>query len=146
MNRTEAKGVIFAHATAAWLAACQTLEIENAELRFKDDGLAEPANGVYWARMSTQTVEEGQETLRNGAVRRFLTVGLVFVQVFAPRTDDDGADNADLLAEAMRNAFRDPQVDDNLEFTRAAIDDNVRAEPAWIQINVSARFWYRQFM
>lgn len=147
MNRLEAKDVIFGHAVTAWQAATAALGIVNPEMRFKDDGLAEPAQGTYWARFSTQTVDESQETLRNSEFqRRFVTVGLVFIQIFCPRSDDDAPTRADQLAEAMRNAFRDPRVDDNLEFTQATIDDNVRPEPAWIAVNVNARFWYRQFM
>ena len=145
MNRLEAKRIIGEHVTVAWFAAVAALGLE-AEVRYKDDGLEQPEQGSYWMRLSTQTVDEGHETLSNGENRRFLTVGLVFVQIFCPRQDDNASDNADILAEAMRNAFRDPRVDANLEFTGATIDDNVRPEPAWIAVNVNARFSYRQFM
>lgn len=147
MKRQEAKDVIYGHATAAWNAAVAGLGIVGAEARYKDDGLEEPNQGVYWTRMSTQTVDEQQETLRNALfVRRFVTVGLIFVQIFAPRTDNDAQANIDILSEALRDAFRDPRVDNNLEFTQAAIDDSVSPEPDWLPVTVTARFWYRQFM
>lgn len=147
MNRGSAKDVVYGHATAAWDAACTSLGIAGAQLRYKDDGLEEPPLGTYWARMSMQTVDERQETLRNAEfVRRFVTVGLIFVKIHAPRTDNDAQENIDILSEAIRNAFRDPRVDNNLEFTQAAIDDSVRPEPAWMPIMITARFWYRQFM
>lgn len=145
MNRAEAKDVMFGHLTTAWNAALTAHDLDGV-LRFPDDGLEEPDNGTYWARVSIQTVDEDQETLRNQGVRRFLSVGLVFVQIFCPRSDDGAAINADLIAEDMRNALRNPRVDDNLEFTQAAIVDNVEQEPAWVTINVTARFWYREFM
>lgn len=93
-----------------------------------------------------QTVLEDQETLRNGEVRRFRTTGLVFVQIFAPRTAGDAQAKSDILAENVRNSFRMRAVNDNLEFTRATIDDNVRVETDWINVVVSSRFEYRQFL
>ena len=147
MNRSEAKDIIFAHAATAWTNACTTAGIASPQVRFKDDGQAEPSNGTYWARISTQVVDERQESLRNDSFeRRFVTVGLVFVQIFVPRTSSGIIAKADVLAESVRNAFRDPRVDDNLEFTQATIDDNVQSEPAWLPVLVWARFWYRQFL
>lgn len=144
MNRAEAKDLMFGMATTGWQNATAALGIDDPEIRYKDDGETEPAQGTYWCRVSRQTVTEDQESLRNG-VRRFVSVGFIYVQIFCPRGDDDHQVNAEALAEDMRNLFRDYTCDPHLEFTQATIDDNVPPEPSWLAVTVSARFWYRQF-
>lgn len=145
MNRVEAKDKMFGMAATGWAQATERLNID-ADIRFKDDGEPEPLQGRYWARVSRVTVSEEQETLRNAeGLRRWLTVGIIYVQIFCPRQDDGHQDKAELLAEDMRNLFRDYTCDPHLEFTQATIDDNVPPEPAWLAVTVSARFWYRQF-
>lgn len=146
MNRTEARDAMFGLATEAWNDACSVAEVEDPAIRYQGLDEAEPAQGTYWARVSMQTVSEGQETLRGITTRRFLTVGFIYVQIFAPRASEEAQAKADVLAETVRNWFRDKAPAEHLEFTQAAIDDNVRPEPAWLGVNVSARFWYRQFM
>lgn len=146
MNRTEARDAMFSLATEAWDAACIAADVSDPAIRYQglDDG--EPAQGTYWARVSMQTVSEDQETLRGTGTRRFVTVGFLYVQIFAPRSGEQAQAKADILAEVVRNWFRDKAPAENLEFTQAAIDDNVRPEPAWLAVNVATRFWYRQFI
>lgn len=104
-----------------------------------------PPADEYWARIVTQIISEDQETLRNGdGVRRFCTVGQVFVQLFAPVTDSRAAGFTDQIAEYLKQSFRKYQGD-NLEFTNPAINDNVASEPNWIRANVVCNFQYRQF-
>jgi hypothetical protein len=137
---------MFGHATEAWDAACAAAGVDDAAIRYQGLDSGEPPQGTYWARVSMQTVSEEQETLRGTGVRRFVTVGFLYVQIFAPRASEVAQAKADVLAEVVRNWFRDKAPAENLEFTQAAIDDNVRPEPAWLAVNVSARFWYRQFI
>lgn len=152
MNRTEARDFIFDFANDAWAAATAAVVTDGTPVAVRYQGVTqgdasgEPAQGTYWARVSMQTVDEYQETLRNGEVRRFVTIGLVFVQIFAPNTHGKAQAWADRLAELVRNTFRERCVDDNLEFTGVAIDDNVRREPAWLPVNINGRFAYRQFI
>lgn len=152
MNRTEARDFIFDFAKDAWDVAAAAVVTDGTPIAFRYQGVTqgpdagEPAQGTFWARVSIQTVDEYQETLRNGTVRRFVTVGLVFVQILAPNTHGEAQAWSDKLAELVRNTFRERCVDDNLEFTGVAIDDNVRREPAWLPVNINGRFAYRQFI
>lgn len=149
MNREQARDVIYSHAMAAWSAAVAYAGVPAQapkHTRWQGVDQAEPPQGSYWMRTTLQTVDEDQETLRNGDVRRFNTIGNVFVQIFVPNTDDAAGQRLDKLAESLRNAFRDRQADANVEFTSAKIDDNVRREPAWLSVLVTCRFSYRQFV
>ena len=153
MNRGEARDVIYAHGTLAWTDALASIGkggvIRYGGLLFDPETgapISEPPADAYWMRLSRQTVSEDQETLRNGEVRRFLTIGNVFAQIFVPLTSPKGGVELDALSEFVRNRFRDRQADDNLEFTRARIDDNVRHDATWLTVNVTARFSYRQFI
>lgn len=151
LNRSEARDLIYNHGRLTWdaaLAAVIPAEAPKA-IRYQGitgEGQGEPAQGAYWARVSMQTVDEEQETLRNGETRRFVSIGLVQIQIFVPRSSSNALGELDLIAEEVRNAYRDRQVDDNLEFTSAKIDDNVRTEPSWLNVLVTARFTYRQFI
>lgn len=151
MNRTEARDLIYTFATEAWNDATEAVVTDDTPVAMRYQGVTqgehagEPAQGTFWARVSIQVVDEYQETLRVD-VRRFVTIGLVFVQIFAPNTHGEAQAWSDRLAELVRNRFRERGVDDNLEFTGVAIDDNVRREPAWLPVNINGRFAYRQFI
>lgn len=150
MNRSEARDVIYSHATEQVALAITAAGIPPEaprELRYQGITAAEPAQGTYWARVSMQTVDESQETLRTGENgRRYLTIGLVMVQLFVPRSSGKELVEIDLIAEALRNSYRDLDTPEGLEFTGAKIDDNVRTETSWLNVLVTARFSYRQFM
>ena len=116
------------------------------QLRYGGVSAGDPDDGTYWARVTRQVVDEAQETLRNGqGQRRFKSEGLVFVQLFAPRGDSKAQDNLDRIAELVRNDFRTYQ-NAELEFTNAAITDNVQPEPSWQRANVVSNYTYRQFI
>jgi len=103
-----------------------------------------PANDKYWARIAAQVVDQRQETLRL-ETKRWVTTGLVYVQLFAPITDRRGQPRLDAIAELVKNAFWTHQ-NEEIEFTNAWINDNVAAEPQWIRANVISNFAYRQFI
>jgi hypothetical protein len=150
MNRGEARDVIYTYGTKAVTDTKGPAGIDAGApfaMRYGGVSEAEPPQGSYWGRVSMQTVDESQEGLRTGERgRRFLTIGLVMVQLFVPRSAGKELVELDNWSEAVRNAFRDLDTPEGLEFTGARIDDNVRAEPSWLNVLVTARFSYRQFM
>lgn len=103
-----------------------------------------PGDDSHWARVSCRVVDEYQETLRLNT-RRWVSTGLVFVQLFAPVTDKRAQPRLDAIAEMVRNAFRTWQPGE-LEFTSPAINDSIAPEPAWLRANVVSNYTYRQFM
>lgn len=103
-----------------------------------------PSADKHWCRISPRVVDEYQESLRV-TTRRWLSKGLVFVQLFAPVTDSRAQLRLDRIAELVRNSFRLYQGAE-IEFTEPVINDNVNDEPQWVRANVTSFYTYRQFM
>lgn len=145
MDRTTARDGIYSFSTEQFEAVTTALLTEAGELRYQ--GLKDatiPANDKYWTRVVMQVADEYQETLRC-EVRRFVTVGNVILQFFAPVVDVNAMPNLDIITEQMRNAFRN-HMSSEIEFTRPRIIDNIPAEPNWLRANLVSDFAYRQFM
>ncbi len=150
MDTASSRTFLYDFGKARFLAACAALGVLTPEVRFAGataPGTSDqPAHDRYWARISRRVVDERQEGLRNGALlRRFVSDGLVFVQLFAPVTDSRAQDNLDKLAERIRNDFRTFQGVE-CEFTSAAINDSVAREQAWLRANVVSNYQFRQFI
>lgn len=146
MNRVDAKDEIFNVVASDWDATLSPIVGNNHELRFF--GLkysSEVPVNKYWGRLSLQTVDESQDTLRNG-LRRYRSVGIVFVQLFAPINDSQVATKLDSIADAVRDLFRHCTAADNVQFSRARVVDNIDPEPAWLKVNVVSEFEYNQFV
>lgn len=148
MDRATARDALYSLVAPVIVSAFDDHASETPYIRYKDVKDSLPVtvpNDVYWAWVSTQVVSEDQETLRNGT-RRFRTDGLIFVQLFIPTADAQGGTRMDLIAEDIRNVFRQRAPDDTIEFTRAKIVDNIAPEPNWLRANVVSEFQYRQFL
>ena len=148
MDHQISRSVLYDFVRDRYLDACALVLPEDADPQMRYQGYTqdEPADGSYWCRVSRIVVAENQETLRNGdGVRRFRSTGIVFAQLFAPRSDSRSQVRIDIIAESLRNAFRTFQPED-LEFTNAVIDDSVAGNPGWIAANVSSNYDYRQFI
>jgi hypothetical protein len=150
MDSASSRTFLYDFGRDRFLAACALVGVAAPELRYAGDtsggNKEQPANDKYWARVSRRVVDERQETLRNGlGQRRFVTNGIVFVQLFAPVVDSRAQDNMDKIAELIRNDFRTFQGAE-CEFTTAEINDSIAAEPAWLRTNVTSNYQFRQFI
>jgi hypothetical protein len=145
MDRTTARDGIYAFSKEQFEAVTTALLGAAGELRYqgvRDPSI--PSNDKYWTRVVMQVADEYQETLRCD-VRRFVTVGNVIIQFFAPAVDPNAMPNLDIITEQMRNGFRNYRSTE-IEFTRPRINDNIPAEPNWLRANLVSDFAYRQFM
>lgn len=107
-----------------WDASTSIIVGEECQIFYP--GIVEPETppvGTFWARMSRQTVREPQTTLRNGEEKRYRSFGLVFVQLFAPLSDSQGAEKLRLLATAMRNGFRSGDTPSGVTFVNHRINE-----------------------
>lgn len=99
-----------------------------------------------WARFSTQNVFEEQATLSacvdEPFKRRFNGSGLIFVQLFLPKSVDNAVILGRKLAKVARNAFRGKKTDGGVTFYNARINDNIPPEELYYRINVVAEYDY----
>lgn len=105
----QASDEINALVSTAWDGAT-ALVGPNNELRYK--GKSERTNPPsYWGRVSQQIVAQptasmADENTFGSARKRYETFGLVFVQVFAAKSDANAHRKGFQLSELVRDAFR----------------------------------------
>jgi len=148
MDNASARTLLYDFGRDQFRLATQAVVGTQGELRYGSDPSSraklDPPDGTYWARVTRRIVREEQETLRLNT-RRWVSEGLLFVQLFAPVSDSRALVRIDQIGEQVRNAFRTYQHAE-MEFTNAWINDNVNDEPDWIRANVIADYAYRQFI
>jgi hypothetical protein len=101
-----------------------------------------PDVNKLWLRASIQTVLEGQATLSgNDLTRRYTTDGLLFVQIFIPKSQSQsyafGLGVADLVLKAYRG-----KSTPNCIWFRNVRRQELPQETAWNRINVVAEYEY----
>lgn len=98
-----------------------------------------------WARFSTQNVFEEQATLSacvdEPFVRRYEGSGLIFVQLFLPKTVANALMKGRTLAKVARNAYRGKKSDGGITFHNVRIN-NIPPEELFYRINVVAEYDY----
>ncbi len=99
-----------------------------------------------WARFSTQNVLEDQATLSacvdEPFVRRYNGSGLIFVQLFLPKTVANALIKGRTLAKVARNAYRGKKSDGGITFHNVRINDGLPPEELFYRINVVAEYDY----
>ncbi len=101
-----------------------------------------PDASKYWLRVSQQTTSEGQITLRDeNGVRRYQTIGVLFVQVFCPKSEVDAMAKGRLLAVIARNSFRGKTTSGKVIFSNVRIKELPPEESAY-RLNVVADYEY----
>jgi hypothetical protein len=96
----------------------------------------------YWARVSQQTVIEAQTTLRNGDCgQRYTSEGLVFVQLFLPKSDAQAMEKGRKLAIVARDVYRGKSTSGKVWFRNARINE-LPPEEKWYRFNIIAEYEY----
>ena len=101
-----------------------------------------PDTSKYWARASQQTVMESQTTLANEAgCIRYTAEGIVFIQVFCPKSDSLSMENGRKLAMVGKEGFRGKKTSGGIWFRNVRIQE-LPAEMKWNRLNVMAEYEY----
>jgi hypothetical protein len=115
-------------------------------------GVAEknpPNENVYWIRVSEQVVLSGQASLSSSVgkagSKRYETTGLLFIQIFCPKSDPTAVPNGRLIQTALVNAFRAPSGDSNLWF-RNQMPKPMSFNPTSYQFNVAVTYQYGEIV
>lgn len=102
-----------------------------------------PDKTTLWARVSMQTVTDSQSSLAgSNGVRRFETVGLLYVQLFAPRNIGGSSEEALTLAKTIRDEFRKASPSGLISFKDQKIVELPETDQNY-PINVSVTFTYQ---
>lgn len=77
------------------------------------DGVEEtsaPPMNEYWLRVSSEEIDAAQSTMNSGIApgekQLYTATGLLFVQLFCPKSSPQAKEFGEQLAELVRNAFR----------------------------------------
>lgn len=107
-----------------------------------------PDGSKFWARVSVQTVLESQATFSNDAAKpwqkRYTSSGLVFVQIFCPKSNQLSGEIGRKISEIARNSFRGALTPSNVWFKNARISE-AAPEELFYRFNVVAEFEYDEF-
>lgn len=99
-----------------------------------------------WARFSTDNVFEEQATLSTCVdipfQRRYNASGLIFIQLFLPKTVANAVKNGRKLAKVAQRAFRGKKSTSGVVFYNVRINDKLEPEELFYRINVVAEYDY----
>lgn len=103
---------------------------------------SKPPSDEFWVRLSTQTVDDDQSSLAdfNGR-RRFTNIGLIFVQIFAPKSNPQANEFAEKLAVIARDIFRG-KTEDGCVWLRHSRIKELPEERDTFRFNVIADYEY----
>lgn len=144
MNYGKAIDEMFSLFLEAWKAgAPEVLGLEEApEIVWPGQDGKLPDMTKYWCRVSQQTVLEEQTALAdNEGKKRYTTSGLIFVQLFCPKSDASAMAKGKKLAPVARNAFRGKTTSGKVWFRRARIQELTPEDNAY-RFNVVAEYEY----
>lgn len=112
----------------------------------------EPAKGNYdsltaaFARLTVRNVLEGQLTLGTPdgpGTHEYGTAGLLIIQVFVPKDDNEGIVLGRRLAVLVRNAYRTAGVNGEVWFKNATVVEQP-PDDRWRQFNVNVEYDYTE--
>lgn len=116
------------------------------EVRWPNDQERDlPAGEKFWARLSIQTVLSEQTTLaasvEGAGKRRYTSSGLIFVQLFCPKSNVEADELGKLLAETAQNSFRGKSTPGKVTFSHVRINP-LPPENLFYRYNIVAEFEY----
>jgi len=139
----EAIDEMFSLFNDAWLGQSAAVVSHVPVVRWP--GVEEPGTpdaAKFWARVSQQTVLEEQSTISDdNGKRRYTASGLIFVQLFCPKSEPAAMENGRKLAVIARNSFRGKTTSGKVWFRNARINELAPEESAY-RFNVVAEYEY----
>lgn len=146
IDYVDAQDEMYALLLAAWNANTPAIVGYVPELRYQNVEIpTKPDSSKYWARLSIQTVTEGQTTLSSSVVSdghsRYTTNGLIFVQIFAPLSDSLCGRNGQLISQVAKKAFRGHTTSGKVWFRNGRIQE-LPNDSQSVRFNVVTEYQY----
>jgi hypothetical protein len=128
---------------AAWLANAGAVAGYVPDIEWPDVTNAEVDRAKAWVRFSSQNVYEERTSLSTcvgePGLARYTGGGLAFVQVFVPKTIDNGNALGRSLADVAKKAFRGKTTSGKLTFRNARVVD-VAPEELFYRFNAVVEY------
>lgn len=122
-NREDAYEITSSRFETEWNAGAPAIVTPAPDIRWDGREKGAIPKG-YFCRFSMQWVLERQRTFRNGEDQRYVTAGVLFIQLFGPRNDDEmSAGNVGRLATLARGIFRGKTFDGCVLFRNVRVVD-----------------------
>lgn len=139
-----ARDEMFALFNAAWQANSAAVVGYVPEVRWQGRETTEkPDRSKFWARVSLQSVGEGQATLSNCVIepgkKKYESFGLIFVQLFGPKSRATAYDDLQKLAMLARDAYRGKTTPGNVWFRNVRIN-TLQPEELFYRLNVIGEY------
>lgn len=141
-NYVEAIDEIFGTFNAAWQAGAAGIVGYVPEVRYVGVELpTSPASGKFWARLSSQGVKEPQATFNGVAVQRYTAYGLIFVQLFCPKSVSNSMQLGRKLAELTKNCYKGVSTQNCVWFRNGRIQE-LEPEDLFYRFNIVTEYEY----
>lgn len=137
-NYDDAYGLITTELQAYWATISTSIVGMVPEIRFygtENDKIP----STYFVRFVMSPVKDGQSSFRQTDGKRFRADGLIYLQVFAPRSDRASYAKMRKLSMQLQKRFR--SAIDCISFNNVRIVDAPKEDMFWRQ-NVIAEYWY----
>lgn len=146
ITQVEARGEVFALFKESWDVETEAIAGYVPHVEYQGvQPRPTPDTEKHWARISIQTVGENQTSLSTseGAAgqKRYTAYGLIFVQIFSPRSLNNGFDKGLQLADIAKNAFRGKTTPGKIWFRNVRVNE-LEPENSFYRLNVVAEFEY----
>lgn len=140
MNYSQATDEINAQFLTAWKAQAAAIVGYEPEVYWQNvQNPKIPDGSKFWARVSAQTVFEQQITF--ASCRKFEVSGLVFVQIFCPKSNSQSFELGKKLATVAKLAYRGQKTESGVWFRNVRINE-IEPEDQFYRLNVIAEFEY----
>jgi hypothetical protein len=141
LTYTDAIDTLFGMVQATWQQVNSIVGYAPVIRYAGNEVAAKPPVDQIWARASVQIVDDKQSSLaNNNGSRLYHAKGLIYIQIFCPRTDADLTVGR-MLAQFVRETFRTESPDGNVWFTNQRILELAPTDENY-PITVAANFEY----
>lgn len=130
----------------AWTADTSAIVGYVPEVRWaNNEEPTKPANDKFWLRLSLLNAKESQSTLSNceGAPgkKRYTAAGLVYMQLFCPKSTVNADQLGQQLSKVARNAYRGKKTAGGIWFRNVRIVPTI-PEELFYRFNIIAEYTY----
>lgn len=142
MNYINAINDMFSIFNNVWNNESSTIIGYTPEVRWQGVEVGEVDNSKYFARVSQQGVNDRQRTLKTSH-NRYDVTGLLFIQIFCPRSDMEAMYKGRQLSQIVKNAYRGVQTGNNVWFRNVRIKE-LEPEASFLMFQVIAEYEFSE--